>query len=71
MHERDGDWVCVYASDQPHQVNIVKMVLEDNNITSFEINKQDSAYIAIGEIQLYVQASDAALAGFIIKINEL
>jgi hypothetical protein len=71
MSESDGEWICVYTSDQPHRIKIVKMVLEDNNITSFEVNKRDSAYISIGEIQLYVQAADAALAGFLIKKNEL
>jgi hypothetical protein len=71
MHDKDPDWVCIYTSTLPHKVSIVKAVLEDNQITSFEINKKDSAYIAIGEIDLYVQTKDAVLAEFLIKKHEL
>ena len=68
MHD---NWVKVYASNQPHKVSIVSAILYDNNIESHEINKIDSAYNAIGEIELYVAAENEVLASFIIKQNKL
>jgi len=65
------NWVKVYGSNQPHKVSIVSAVLADNNIESHEINKIDSAYNAIGEIELYVVKDNEVLALFIIKQNNL
>lgn len=67
----DSGWMCIYASDQPHRVEIAKAVLKDNNIESVEINKRDSTYITVGEVELYVKNEDAALARIIIQQNEL
>lgn len=71
MVQNDPDWVMVYTSSLPHKVNIVKAVLEDNQIKSFEVNKKDSAYIFIGEIDLFVHRDDEVLSRFLIKTNEL
>jgi hypothetical protein len=65
------NWIRIYASGQSHKISIVSAVLADNNIESYEINKMDSAYNAIGEIELYVSVEDEVLARFIIKQNEL
>jgi hypothetical protein len=67
----EDNWVKIYASNQAHKVSIVSAVLADNNIESHDINKIDSAYNAIGEIELYVHAKDEVLASFIIKQNNL
>jgi hypothetical protein len=71
MRQPDPEWVMVYTSTLPHKVSIVKAVLEDNQISSFEINKKDSAYISIGHIDLYVYKKDVVLAEFIIKSHDL
>lgn len=65
------NWVKVYSSNQPHKVSIVSAILADNDIESHEINKIDSAYNTIGEIELYVPEESAVLAVFFIKQNEL
>ena len=71
MIKNDNDWVHVYSSAYPHKVNIVKAVLADNSIKSVEVNKQDSVYIMIGDIELYVHRDDELLASFLIKKNKL
>ncbi len=71
MVQNDPDWVMVYTSTLPHKVNIVKAVLEDNQIKSFEVNRKDSAYIFIGEIDLFVHRNDEVLSQFLIKTHEL
>ncbi|MBL0343426.1 MAG: hypothetical protein IPP71_22765 [Bacteroidetes bacterium] len=67
MDPRDPEFCMVYSSPLPHKINIVKAVLEDNQIKSFEVNRKDSSYIFIGDIDLYVYESDAVLAKFLIK----
>ena len=71
MVPHDPDWILVYTSSQPHKVNIVQAVLEDNQIKSFEVNKKDSTYTFIGDIDLYVHRDDEVLTRFLIKTHEL
>ena len=67
----DKDWVRIYSSDKPYQVEIIKSILEENSIPSFEVNKKDSSYNMFGEVELYVGADDAALAKIILEQNPL
>jgi len=69
--QNDPDWKMIYSSTLPHKINIVKAVLEDNQINSVELNRKDSSYIFIGDIDLYVHKNDAVLAEFLIKSNDL
>lgn len=64
------DWVRVYFTDQIHRAEIVKAVLEENEIQSVLIDKRDSNYL-FGDIELFVSEKDAALAGVIIQQHEL
>jgi hypothetical protein len=67
----EKDWVNIYSSVYQHKVEIVKAVLEDNGITSVIINKQDSVYTSIGEIELYVNVDNEVLSKFLISENSL
>jgi len=67
----DKDWEKIYSSTEIHKIEIVKAVLEDNGIPSFEINKKDSSYISIGEIELYVATENVLLSKIIINTNQL
>ena len=71
MEPKEPDFVMVYSTPLAHKINIVKSVLEDNQIHSYEINKKDSSYTFMGNIDLYVNEKDAVLAKFLIKTNEL
>jgi len=52
------DWVKVYSSNQLYETELVKAILDDNEIGSIIMNKQDSAYL-FGEIEVYVSAENA------------
>ena len=67
----DKGWQLIYSSDKQHLVEIVKAVLEDNGIETFELNKKDSTYITVGEIELYVKTEEVSLARIIIEQNKL
>ncbi|MBK6444085.1 MAG: DUF2007 domain-containing protein [Bacteroidetes bacterium] len=50
---------------------IVQAVLRDEGIESVSVDKRDSSYIAIGEIELYVPGENATLARSIIEQHKL
>jgi hypothetical protein len=64
-------WQPVYCSDKIHLVEIVKALLADNEIESFDVNRKDSTYITIGDIELYVKDQDVMRAKFLIDQNNL
>ena len=50
------DWFKLYTTRNYAEANIIKGLLEENNIQTIILNKQDSSYLAFGEIELYVPA---------------
>jgi len=66
--EKDENWVVVYSSDQQHIADMAKQVLEDNNITSVIIDKQDSTFVhPHGYVELLVQKHNEEKALSLIK----
>jgi hypothetical protein len=66
----ENNWIMVYSSTEIHKIEIIKAILNDNDIQSFDINKKDSSYISVGEIELYVKEEDEILAKVIITNNQ-
>jgi hypothetical protein len=64
-------WELVYSGNQFHSIEIIRSALKEQEIESVFIDKRDSSYIGIGEIELYVPGGDAILAKIIIKQLEL
>ncbi len=67
----EKDWVKVYSSTLPYNVELVKQLLEQKDVGSIILNQQDSAYVSIGEIELYVKREQVILAKDIIAKSEL
>ncbi len=67
----EKDWVKVYSSTLAYNVELVKQILEQKNVGSIILNQQDSAYVTIGEIELYVKREQVILAKDIIAKSEL
>ena len=63
----EKDWVAIFSTDKEYQAHIVKDMLEENGINSVIINKQDSAYITIGEAEVYVKNDNAVKAKYLIE----
>lgn len=53
------DWVVVYSTNQAFEADFVKQMLADEEIECVTINKQDSSYSFLGDIEVYVTTSDA------------
>jgi len=63
------DWAFVYSSSQLYQAELLKHILEDNQITPVIMNKQDSFY-NFGSIEIYVKPSDVVKAKHLISKTE-
>ncbi|MDB5246312.1 MAG: hypothetical protein JWQ40_706 [Segetibacter sp.] len=48
------NWFLLYSTRSFPEANIIKGMLEQNDVPVMIINKQDSSYIIFGEIELYV-----------------
>ncbi len=64
-------WTLIYVNNQLHKTEIVRAVLEDEGIESVSMDKRDSSYISIGDIEVYVPEEYAELARTIIEKNAL
>ena len=65
------DWIKVYSSAQVYKCNILKAVLDEYNIAYRELNKKDSSYVFMGEMEIYVPAADEIFARLLITQNKL
>jgi hypothetical protein len=48
-------WIKIRTTRSLPEANIMKGMLEENNIAAVLLNRQDSSYLVFGEIELYVQ----------------
>ena len=63
MGERNKEqWEKVYGTNAEYQAEILKALLEEENIVSIVINKQDSSYLTFGEVEVYVKTEDVLKA---------
>ena len=56
--EADEHWETIYSSPLLYQVEILRALLEEEEIPAVIINKKDSSYQSFGEIELYVHRND-------------
>lgn len=66
----DSNWIKIYTSSHPFQIELLKGFLKENNITAVSINKQDSSYLSFGEIELFVDSQDVLKTKMLIKKQE-
>lgn len=61
-----GDRVVVYTTNKLYEAEIVRQILGDNSISSFLINKMDSAY-QFGDIEVLVLSENVLRAKKLIQ----
>lgn len=62
----DKERVLVYTTNQPYKADIIKLILSDNEIDCFIINKMDSNYL-FGGVELYVDPNHVLRAKVLIE----
>ncbi len=48
------DWKKVFSSSQLTDSSMVMGILNENEIAAKTLNKQDSSYVFLGEVEVYV-----------------
>lgn len=66
-------WVLIYRSNDANKVEILKSLLEDEEINVVIINKMDSMqlYLSNAEVEIHVQQNDVVQAKYIISKTDL
>lgn len=60
-------WDLVYSTSKEYLAEIALELLDENDIKGISINKHDSAYTLLGEIEIYVPSEDLNKAKEILK----
>jgi hypothetical protein len=64
-------WVSVYSTSLLHNAELLKHVLNEQNVDAVVLNQQDSFYPVIGDVQLFVHRGDVIRAKKIIEDSAL
>jgi hypothetical protein len=62
----DENWEVIFRCTAPYKAEILKALLEENDIPAVVINKKDSLYL-FGEIEVYVKREDILQAKQIVN----
>lgn len=63
----EKDWKQVFLTGKAYQAEIAKEILENNGINAVVINQQDSAFLDIGNVEVYVNENDVEQAVELLK----
>jgi hypothetical protein len=61
------NWINIFTSSNPIEVEIIKQMLEEKNINAVVLNKQDSSYNMFGTIDLFVNETEQETALLLIN----
>lgn len=67
----DTNWTVIFTTTQPIQAEIVRQMLENNDIEAVIMNQRDSSYLTFGEVLVYVDEKDVETARELIKEHEI
>ena len=56
------NWFKIFTTTEAYRAEIIRGVLEENAIPVVLVNKQDSSYVFLGEVEIYVPVHLRALA---------
>jgi len=65
----EKDWALLISTNLPQEAELIKNLLEHNEIDSIILNKKDSFYVTVGDEELYVKRDDLIKAKFVIEQN--
>jgi len=63
----DKNCASIYSSQDRPKIELLKNLLAANQIDVVLLNKQDSAYLAFGDIDLFVKREDMVKSRFLIE----
>lgn len=60
--KNEDNWVKVYESDKITEAEIIRALLEENEIPAVVMNKRDSSYPSFGPVEIFVRPEDETKA---------
>ena len=63
------NWIKIFSSNNPIEIEIIKQMLEENDLFSVVLNRQDSSYNMFGTIDLHITEEDQEKAIELLKQN--
>ena len=63
-------WTKIYSTEELFKAELIKNLLINNSIEAILINKKDSSYVMIGDVEIYVKQEEAMKAANIIEKDE-
>jgi hypothetical protein len=67
IHEfMDEQWEMIFRCPAPYKAEILRSLLEEENIPAVVVNKKDSSYL-FGEMEVYVKRDDILRAKQIVE----
>ena len=69
--DKKTDWIKIYETQSQSNAEIIKGVLEENEIDAVIMNKKDSAIQTFGQIEVYVKPADENAAIELISTQEV
>ncbi len=63
----EKDWIKVYTTNDAMKADLVKDLLENNDIPAVVLNKKETLTVIIGYAEVYVEREDAVKAINLIK----
>lgn len=67
MNKMEDNWIVIYTESELYLAEMAQQILQNNGIEAVVINKKDSAYPAIGHIEVLVEAVNEPAARKFIK----
>jgi len=67
----NANWVMIYSTTEQYKASLLNGLLDEADINNVMINKQDSSYLAFGQIELYVENVNVVKAKHLIDKSQL
>lgn len=66
-------WIVIYRDNDSNKAEIIKALLEDNDINAVIVNKMDSMHLHLSnaEVEVHVPQSDVIQAKYILSKTDL
>lgn len=61
------DWISVFETDQQYRAELVKDILNNEDVDAVILSHKDSSYTMLGSIQVMVNREDVEKAAKIVK----
>ena len=65
------NWVMIYSTTEQYKASLLNGLLDEAEIKNVLINKQDSSYMAFGQIEIYVENLNVIKAKHLIDKSQL